>query len=143
MKTCVIIGGGIGGLVTGALLAKGGYKVTVLEKNAIIGGGLQTFKRNGVGFPTGMHIFGGFQEGGNLHLHEAFGNGLSHSDDFLGSVNQLMDRYITNPKLKSLLGYLSPLVGGDFETTPAYIHALLSTLHIKGTFQYVDGHRNG
>ena len=66
MKTCVIIGGGIGGLVTGALLAKEGYKVTVLEKNAIIGGGLQTFKRHGVSFPTGMHIFGGFQEGGNL-----------------------------------------------------------------------------
>lgn len=66
MKTCIIIGGGIGGLVTGALLAKEGYQVTVLEKNAIIGGGLQTFKRNGVSFPTGMHIFGGFQEGGNL-----------------------------------------------------------------------------
>ena len=66
MKTCVIIGGGIGGLVTGALLAKEGYQVTVLEKNAIIGGGLQTFKRHGVSFPTGMHIFGGFQEGGNL-----------------------------------------------------------------------------
>ena len=66
MKTCVVIGGGIGGLVTGALLAKDGYQVTVLEKNAIIGGGLQTFKRNGVRFPTGMHIFGGFQEGGNL-----------------------------------------------------------------------------
>ena len=53
-------------MVSGALLAKEGYKVTVLEKNAIIGGGLQTFKRNGVRFPTGMHIFGGFQEGGNL-----------------------------------------------------------------------------
>ena len=30
MKNCVIIGGGIGGLVTGALLAIEGYKVTVL-----------------------------------------------------------------------------------------------------------------
>ena len=66
MKTCIIIGGGLGGLVSGALLAKEGYKVTVLEKNAIIGGGLQTFKRHGVSFPTGMHIFGGFSEGGNL-----------------------------------------------------------------------------
>lgn len=212
MKTCVIIGGGIGGLVTGALLAKEGYKVTVLEKNAIIGGGLQTFKRNGVGFPTGMHIFGGFQEGGNLrklfdylgvankialrptdddandvvitmgdgkayrfpkgkerfaaylsalfpaekehinayvdrlfelteeedlfYLREVPENGISHSDDFLCSVNRLMDKYITDPKLKSLLGYLKPLIGGSGETTPAYIHALLSTLHINGTFQF-------
>ena len=66
MKTCIIIGGGLGGLVSGALLAKEGYKVTILEKNAIIGGGLQTFKRHGVSFPTGMHFFGGFSEGGNL-----------------------------------------------------------------------------
>lgn len=214
MKTCVVIGGGIGGLVTGALLAKEGYQVTVLEKNDIIGGGLQTFKRNGVRFPTGMHIFGGFQEGGNLrklfdylgvmdkiklrptdedtndevnfvdenvtyrlpkgkerfvaylsecfpdekeqikayidrlfelteeeelfYLREAPENGLSHSDDFLGSINQLMDKYLTDVKLKSLLGYLSPLIGGPGETTPAYIHALLSTLHINGTYQFVD-----
>ena len=213
MRTCVVIGGGIGGLVTGALLAKEGYRVTVLEKNAIIGGGLQTFKRNDVRFPTGMHIFGGFQKGGNLrkifdylgvldklklratdedtndavvfvdenityrlpkgkerfvaylserfpsekeqirvyidrlfelteeeelfYLREAPENGLSHSDDFLNSVNQLMDKYITDNKLKSLLGYLTPLIGGPRETTPAYIHALLSSLHINGTYQFV------
>ena len=213
MKTCLIIGGGIGGLVTGALLAKEGYKVTILEKNAIIGGGLQTFRRHGVSFPTGMHIFGGFQEDGNLrkifaylgvldkislcpmdeeasdvvtlmsegktyrlpqgkeqyiaylseqfpaekeqikvyvnrifelseeedlfYLRETPEEHLSHSDDFLGSVNQLRDRYITDQKLKTLLGYLNPLFGSDPQTTPAYIHALLNTLHINGTFQFV------
>lgn len=65
-KTAVVIGGGIGGLVSGALLTKEGYKVTVLEKNAIIGGGLQSFKRNGLSFPTGMHVFGNFQKDGVL-----------------------------------------------------------------------------
>ena len=44
----IIIGGGLGGLTTGALLAKEGHRVTVLEKNETIGGGLQTFKRNGI-----------------------------------------------------------------------------------------------
>lgn len=63
----VVIGGGLGGLLTGALLAKNGRRVTVLEKNAIIGGGLQTFTRNGIPYPTGMHVFGGFQPGGQLH----------------------------------------------------------------------------
>jgi all-trans-retinol 13,14-reductase len=29
------------------------------------------------------------------------------------------------------------LFGGDEQTTPAYIHALLSTLHINGTYQFV------
>ena len=38
MQTIIIIGGGLGGLFTGALLTKEGYRVTVLEKNATIGG---------------------------------------------------------------------------------------------------------
>lgn len=62
----LIIGGGIGGLFTGAFLAKNGCKVTVLEKNSIIGGGLQCFRRNGKIFDTGMHVMGGFEEGGTL-----------------------------------------------------------------------------
>lgn len=32
MEKIIIIGGGLGGLFTGALLAKEGYPVTVLEK---------------------------------------------------------------------------------------------------------------
>ena len=56
-KTVIVIGGGLGGLVTGAILSKEGYKVTVLEKNSIIGGGLQTFKRHGADFATGIPVF--------------------------------------------------------------------------------------
>ena len=57
----IIIGGGLGGLTTGALLAKEGRKVTVLEKNNIVGGGLQNFTRKGILFDTGMHMLGGFR----------------------------------------------------------------------------------
>ena len=63
----VIIGGGIGGLFTGAILAKEGFAVTILEKNANIGGGLQTFVRDGETFETGMHILGGLRKGGSIH----------------------------------------------------------------------------
>ena len=215
MKTCVIIGGGIGGLVSGALLAKEGYKVTVLEKNTIIGGGLQTFKRKGVSFPTGMHIFGGFQEGGNLrklfdylgvmdklslrptdddasdvvtimddgltyklprgkeqfiaylssmfptekeqikayidrlfviseeedlfYLRESNGEVPQFSEDFVRPFDELLGRYITDPKLKALLGYLCPLFGGEEGTTPSYLNALPNVLHRGGTFQFVGG----
>lgn len=66
-KKAIIIGGGIGGLFTGAFLAKNGIKVTVLEKNGIIGGGLQCFRRRDKVFETGMHIMGGFEEGGSLN----------------------------------------------------------------------------
>lgn len=63
----LIIGGGVGGLFTGAILAKEGHIVTVLEKNPTIGGGLQTFKYKGETFETGMHVLGGFQPGGTLN----------------------------------------------------------------------------
>ena len=66
-KKILIIGGGLGGLFTGALLAKNGAIVRVLEKNVIIGGGLQCFSRNGKSFETGMHIVGGFRPGGTLY----------------------------------------------------------------------------
>lgn len=66
-KSCLIIGGGIGGLVTACLLAKEDYKITILEQHYIIGGGLHCFHKNGVMFETGIHYISGFQEGGVLN----------------------------------------------------------------------------
>lgn len=66
-QTVIIIGGGLGGLFTGALLAKEGYAVTVIEKNSMIGGGLQTFSRGGITFETGMHTLGGLRPGGSVY----------------------------------------------------------------------------
>lgn len=65
-ESVVIIGAGLGGLFTGAILAKEGYSVTLLEQNATIGGGLQTFERFGEVFDTGMHVIGGMRQGGNI-----------------------------------------------------------------------------
>ena len=65
-KSAVIIGGGLGGLFTGAILAKEGIRVTIIEKTANVGGGLQSFTRFGETFDTGMHVIGGMQEGGNI-----------------------------------------------------------------------------
>ena len=62
----LIIGGGLGGLFAGAMLAREGVKVTVLEKNATCGGGRQSFKRFGQTFDTGMHVIGGMREGDNI-----------------------------------------------------------------------------
>ena len=67
MKTVVIIGGGLGGLFAGALLAKEGLRVTLIEKNVIVGGGLQSFKRFGEVFDTGMHVLGGMRKGGSVY----------------------------------------------------------------------------
>jgi len=56
MKKIAIIGAGLGGLTAGALLAKDGYSVTILEQHNIVGGSATTFKRKG-GFSceVGLH----------------------------------------------------------------------------------------
>jgi all-trans-retinol 13,14-reductase len=59
----VIVGGGLGGLQCAYILSKEGYRVCILEKNTHLGGCLQTFKRDGVVFDTGMHYIGSMDEG--------------------------------------------------------------------------------
>ncbi|MDR0872795.1 MAG: NAD(P)/FAD-dependent oxidoreductase [Prevotellaceae bacterium] len=66
-QTVIIIGGGIGGLFCAAILSKEGYDVQVFEQHYKIGGGLHTFKREGVEFETGMHVVGTFHEGGVMN----------------------------------------------------------------------------
>jgi all-trans-retinol 13,14-reductase len=63
----IIIGSGIGGLVSGIILAKEGHSVCILEKNHQAGGNLQTFKRDGYKFSTGLHYIGSMDEGQTLH----------------------------------------------------------------------------
>ena len=63
----IIIGSGLGGLQSGVILSRKGYKVLVLEKNHQIGGSLQTFKRKGCTFSTGMHYIGSLDEGQALN----------------------------------------------------------------------------
>jgi all-trans-retinol 13,14-reductase len=217
MKKVIIIGGGLGGLFTGAILAKEGFDVTVLEKNSTIGGGLQTFKRFGESFDTGMHVIGGMQPGGcirricsylgimdkveikevddecsdylyfaedrasyrlgkgkelfyqslvrnfpedaadikqyinavfaltdqidllNLRPSNGIMNLFAYSDDYLLSADGFIAKYVKNKKLASVLAYLNPLYGGRGNQTPAYIHAIISTLYINGTTRFVGG----
>jgi all-trans-retinol 13,14-reductase len=216
-KSVVVIGGGIGGLFSGAILAKEGLKVTVLEQNATVGGGLQSFTRFGEVFDTGMHMIGGMQKGGSTrklceylgifdkievkdvdrdtidHIYFAedkkiyktaqgkvnFVNAMSEhfpaekenliayiealykianesdllylrptnsnsilpkfSEEASISVNDFIAKYITNKRLRKVLAYLSPFYGGVKDTTPAYIHALISVLYINGPSRFAGG----
>ena len=216
-QSVLIIGAGLGGLFAGAILAKEGLSVTILEKNKTIGGGLQTFKRFGEVFDTGMHIIGGLQEGGNVRRicnylgifeqikimdvdddctdklyfaedkatyfigkgQEGFVASLVHrfpeeeenlrryvnalfemtdkvdlfnlrpsqgqmslftgSDQFLLPANDFIAHYTRNRKLQSILAYMNPLYGGVKDKTPAYVHAIISSLYIRGASRFVDG----
>ncbi|NIG57206.1 NAD(P)/FAD-dependent oxidoreductase [Chitinophaga sp. Cy-1792] len=63
----ILIGSGLGGLVTGAILSMNGYKVRIYEKNRQIGGCLQTYSRDKVIFDSGVHYIGGLAPGENLY----------------------------------------------------------------------------
>ena len=66
MSDTLVIGSGLGGLLSGAILSRAGYRVTVLEKAVQPGGCLQTFVRGGLRFDTGFHSVAGLEEGGPL-----------------------------------------------------------------------------
>lgn len=63
----IILGSGLGGLQTAYILSKAGHKVLVLEKNSKLGGTLQSFRRFGCNFSTGMHYLGSMDEGQMLN----------------------------------------------------------------------------
>ncbi len=216
-QSVVIIGAGLGGLFTGALLAKEGFHVTLLEKNATIGGGLQTFKRFGEHFDTGMHVIGGMRPHGNIwricrylgilddvqirdvddqctdrlyfsedHTYYNIGKGrdgfisslsqyfpaehsniekyvdailaiadkidlfnlrpskgqislLTESEDYLMSADAFIAKFTSDVRLRSILAYMNPLYGGRANETPAYIHAIISTLYIHGASRFIGG----
>ena len=55
----IIIGAGIGGLTAGAILAKNGKKVLILEKNHGVGGYAVNFKRGDFNFDVALHMLDG------------------------------------------------------------------------------------
>lgn len=60
----IVIGAGIGGLTTAALLTQAGYAVTVLEAQTYPGGCAGTFFHQGYRFEAGATVAGGFQPNG-------------------------------------------------------------------------------
>jgi len=70
----IVIGGGIGGLTTAALLAKAGLDVTVLEAHIYPGGCAGTFFHQGYRFDAGATLAAGFDaNGGMTRLGELLG----------------------------------------------------------------------
>ncbi|MFW9988627.1 MAG: NAD(P)-binding protein, partial [Candidatus Odinarchaeota archaeon] len=63
----IIIGAGIGGLLTGNILQKNGYNVLICEKNDYPGGYFTSFKRNDFNFDVSLHWTFGCEEGGIVY----------------------------------------------------------------------------
>ncbi|MCD8182816.1 MAG: NAD(P)/FAD-dependent oxidoreductase [Bacteroides sp.] len=63
----VIIGSGLGGLECAHILSHAGMSVLLLERGAQAGGCIQSYRRRGQAFDTGLHYVGGLAEGQSLH----------------------------------------------------------------------------
>ncbi|HEX7433054.1 MAG TPA: NAD(P)/FAD-dependent oxidoreductase [Anaerolineaceae bacterium] len=68
MKRVVIVGAGIGGLTTAAVLARAGLDVTVLEAEVYPGGCASTYFHQGYHFDAGATLSTGFYPGGPMDL---------------------------------------------------------------------------
>jgi C-3',4' desaturase CrtD len=66
MRRVVVVGAGLGGLTTAALLARSGLDVTVLEAHVYPGGCAGTFVHRGYRFNAGATLAGGFSPGGPM-----------------------------------------------------------------------------
>ncbi|WP_010479372.1 phytoene desaturase family protein [Thermococcus zilligii] len=73
----VVIGSGIGGLLTSSFLARNGYEVTVLEKAPYIGGRFTNLNYRGFGLSTGaFHMLPHGEDGPLAHLLRLLGAGV-------------------------------------------------------------------
>ncbi len=68
MTKAIVIGAGVGGLTTAALLAKAGVDVTVLEAHVYPGGCAGTFFHKGYKFDAGATLAGGFYPDGPMDV---------------------------------------------------------------------------
>ncbi len=68
MSRIVVIGGGVGGLTTAALLSRAGLDVTILEAHVYAGGCAGTFYHQGYRFDAGATLAAGFYPGGPMDL---------------------------------------------------------------------------
>ena len=99
-----IIGAGLGGLQTAYILAKNGLKVCVLEKNHLVGGCLQTFKRGKNEFDTGFHYVGGLDDGQPLNTIFSYFN-LMHLPWHRLDSNAFDEVYVGNKSFFFANGY--------------------------------------
>ena len=88
----IIIGSGISGMAAGIILAKEGERVLVLEQHRVLGGLTQTYSRDGMVFPTGVHRLGSLRPGQPLWYYFKY-LGLLERLDLVALSNNCFERF--------------------------------------------------
>jgi all-trans-retinol 13,14-reductase len=106
----IIVGSGIGGLTSGALLAREGLRVTIFEQHSIPGGYCSSFYRKGFTFNTGVEAVSGLWENGPVHyLLEDLG--LKQEDLFIRNTSRSIFKGRNIDAPPNLDGFIALLQG--------------------------------
>lgn len=210
----LILGGGVGGLLSACLLCKENFRPIIVEQHYRIGGGLHSFSRHGVSFDAGIHYVSGFEKGGTLqkifsylgffdklkikeldkdgfdvlhidseNLKVKFGIGKENfirilseqfpqeanaikayvgaiynicskiplfnlkatanqwylNEETLTPVTTYIESFIKDKQLQLVLAWNNTLYGGIKDSTPIYIHAIITKFYIEGASRFVGG----
>ncbi|MFT7034677.1 MAG: all-trans-retinol 13,14-reductase [Cyclobacteriaceae bacterium] len=97
----IIIGSGMGSLTTGAILAKEGQKVLILERHYTVGGFTHVFKRHGYEWDVGIHYIGEVQRP-NSFLKKLF-DYVSDNQLKWADMGEVYDRILIGEKSYDLV----------------------------------------
>jgi all-trans-retinol 13,14-reductase len=93
----IVIGSGIGGLASAALLAQhGGQRVLVLERHYVAGGYTHTFQRHGYEWDVGVHYIGDVQPG---TLLRALFDELTDGQLEWADMGEVYDRFVIGDEI--------------------------------------------
>jgi all-trans-retinol 13,14-reductase len=91
----IVIGSGLGGLTTAALLAKQGKRCLVLERHYVIGGFTHVFKRKGFEWDVGVHYIGEVHKERSV-LRQLF-DGVTDGSLEWADMGEIYDRIVFGP----------------------------------------------
>jgi len=121
----VIIGAGIGGSALAALLAQAGVSVTLLEKNAHLGGSCAGYEKKGFQIDFGTHMF---SRGPRGPLGEVLRRcGEPHAVEFLRTHNIAEVRYL-DPKADRIKSVALP---SQLYRFPLFAGRMVATMGLK------------
>jgi phytoene dehydrogenase-like protein len=132
-ENVIVVGAGIGGLSCAALLAHGGHKVTVFEKNSYIGGACSSYKKQGFTLDRSVHLF-------SLGLNGPFGTILNrlglNNLEFVKEINkrtamkiyQTEGYYPSDFNVNSMINAMKPSVNNGERSEKATENTVMKRL---------------
>ena len=111
----LIIGSGIGGLTTAALLSDLGWKVAVFEQHYTAGGYTHSYERNGYEWDVGVHYIGDM---GTTTMSRRFMDYLSGGKLDWAPMDPEYDRFYIGDKVFKAVAGLCPLVNPERKGRP-------------------------